>query len=188
MNFVNRLFVMIGLVIAIAVAPISIVLMLFFPSQLANAANNLGRTLAGGPSAFLIQAICVIAALTIFIVAILLLFLELNRPSGRRLRVPQVTDGQVEVTEEAIIQRLEHNIALLADIVSVKPRVAATKKGTAVDAFIELETSPEVNVPQKTQEVIATAKQVMEQQMGLQVDKVVVQLNYSRKATKAPGA
>ena len=186
MNFVNRLLVMMGLVIAIAVAPISIVLMLFFPLQLANAANDLGRTLAGGPSAFLIQAICVIGALTIFIIALLFLFLELNRPMARHLRVPQVTEGQVEVTDEAIVQRLEHSIAALADIVSVKPRVAATKKGTAVDAFIELETNPEVNVPQKTQEVIAAAKQVMEQQMGLQVGKVVVQLNYSRHSTKAP--
>lgn len=188
MNFVNRLLVMVGLVIAIAAAPISIVLVLFFTPGLANTLNNIGRTLAGGPSAFLIQVICVITALTVFIVSILLLFLELNRPSVRRLHVSQVTEGQVEVTEEAIIQRLEHSIALLADIVAVKPRVAATKKGKAVDAFIELETNPEVNVPQKTQEVITTAKQVMEQQMGLQVGKVVVQLNYSRKETKAQGA
>ena len=188
MNFINRLLVMIGLVMAIALAPISIVLVLFFTSGIANTLNNLERSLAGGASTFLIQAICVIIALTVFIVSILLLFLELNRPMARHLRVPQVTDGQVEVTDEAIVQRLEHNIALLADVVSVKPRVAATKKGTAVDAFIELETSPEVNVPQKTQEVIAAAKQVMEQQMGLQVGKIVVQLNYSRKETKPQGA
>ncbi len=188
MNFVNRLLVMLGLVIAIAVAPILIVLVLFFTPGIANTANDLGRTLAGGPSAFFIQVICVIGALTIFVIAIILLFLELNRPTVRRLRVPQVTDGQVEVTDEAITQRLEHNIALLADVVAVKPRVEATKKGTAVNAFIELETNPEVNVPQKTQEVITTAKQVMEQQMGLQVGKIVVQLNYSRKETKAQGA
>jgi hypothetical protein len=62
------------------------------------------------------------------------------------------------------------------------------KTGTAVDAFIELQTSPDVNVPQKTQEVITTAKQVMEQQMGLAVGKVLVQLNYSRKETKPQGA
>jgi uncharacterized alkaline shock family protein YloU len=49
-----------------------------------------------------------------------------------------------------------------------------------VDLFVELETSPEVNVPKKTQEVIAAAKQVMEEQLGLKVGKVQVQLDYSQ--------
>ena len=187
MNLINRLMVMVGLLIGIAVAPIAIVLVLFFTAGLANTANSIGQSLAGGSSAFLIQITCVITARTVFVVSIILLFLELNRPGVRHLRVPQVTDGEVTVTAAVIVQRLEHSISQLADIVLVKPRVAASKKGAAVDAFIELETSPEVNVPQKTQEVIATAKQVMEQQMGLTIGKVVVQLNYSRQKTKSQG-
>ena len=101
------------------------------------------------------------------------------------MRVHQVADGQVEVTDDAIVQRLEHSIGQIADVLRVKPRVTAANKGKAVNVFVELETTPEVNVPQKTQEVIAVAKQVMEQQMGLTVGKIQVQLDYSRKQTQA---
>ena len=187
MNLINRLLVMVGLLIGIVLAPISIVLVLFFAPGLAYAISNFASNLAGGPSVFLYQMICVITASIVFVISIILLFLELNRPTARHLRVPQVTDGLVEVTDEAIVHRLEHAISQLADIVAVKPRVAANKKGAVVDAFIELETSPEVNVPQKTQEVIVAAKQVMEQQMGLVVGKVAVQLHYSHKEIKPHG-
>lgn len=185
MNAVNRLLVVVQLLIAIALMPIAIVLVLFFRPGIAAYLSNLARGLTEGPNAFLIQSICVGSALLIFVVSITLLFLELQRSSVRRLRVQQVTDGQVEVTDDAIIQRLEHSIGQIADVLRVKPRVAAANKGKAVDVFVELETNPEVNVPQKTQEVIAAAKQVMEQQMGLTVRKIKVQLDYSRKQTPA---
>jgi hypothetical protein len=41
-----------------------------------------------------------------------------------------------------------------------------------------------VNVPQKTQEIIATSREVMEDQMGLKVGKIEVRLDHSRKAQK----
>ena len=188
MQMLNRLIVMAGLLVGIIFAPISIVLALFFMPALADNVSNLGRGLAGGPSAALIQVICVIAALVIFLVSIILFFLELNRPTARHLRVSQVTDGQVQVMDDAIVQRLEQTLSQIADVITVKPRVVAGKKGATVDAFIELATSSEVNVPQKTQEVIAATKQVMEQQMGLTIGKVTVQLNYAHKDIKKQGA
>jgi hypothetical protein len=175
MNLINRLLVIAQLLVVIAVMPIAIVLVLFFRSNIAFAVNNL----ANGPNTFAAQTICVSTAIIIFVVAILLLFLELQRTTTRRLRV-QVADGQVEVTADAICQRLEHAIASLADVVKVRPRVVTTRKGGTVDLFLELETSPEVNVPQKTQEVIGAAKQVVEERVGLRVGKVIVQLDHTR--------
>lgn len=184
MNFVNRLLMVLILLAAIVVTPISIVLVLFFRPSIAAFLNNLARGVTEGAGAGMTQLICVGVVLLIFVVAVIMLFLELQRPPARRLRVQQVTDGEVQVTDEAIVQRIEHNVGQLADVLRVKPRVAAANKGKAVDVYIELETSPEVNVPQKTQEVIAAVKQVMEQQMGLQVNQIQVQLDYSRKQTK----
>ncbi len=187
MNFINRLLVIVELLIAIALMPIVMASVIFFRPSVAATLSNLGRNLTDGPNVSLIQAIGVGVALVVFVVSVLLLFLELARPHGRRLVVPQVTDGKVEVTEEAITQRLEQNIVQLADVVRVKPRVAAGK-GNLVNVFIELESSPQVNVPQKTQEVISVARQAMEQQMGLQVGKIQVQLDYSRKQDKPKGS
>lgn len=180
MNLVNRLIILAQLLLAIALTPIIIVILLLSRSSLVDGINNLARSLVSGSNAFLIQTICVGLAVLVFIIAILMLFLELQRPSVKRLRVLQVTGGQVEVTTDAIVQRLEHDILQIADITRVKPRIPSTRKGSVVDLALEVETRPEVNVPQKTQEVIAAANQVLEQQMGLKVGKVQVQVHHAK--------
>src|SRR5574341_97647 len=167
MNLINRLIVLAQLLLAIALAPILIVILLLLRSSFVDSINNLARNLVSGPNASLIQTICVGLAALVFIIAVLMLFLELQRPSVKRLRVQQVTGGQVEVTTEAIIQRLEHDILQIADITRVKPHILSARKGSVVDLALEVETTPNVNVPQKTQEVIAAVNQVLEQQMGL---------------------
>lgn len=178
MNFVNRFLMIVQLLVAIALMPILIVLLIFFRPGIAAAVNNLMLNLVSGPNAALIQAISVGVAVLVFVVAILLLFLELHRPAMNRLRVQSVTEGQVEVTADAIIHRLQVAILQIPDVTQVTPRVISASKG-AVDLFVELETSPEVNVPKKTAEVIAVSKQVMEEQMGLKVGKVQVQVHHS---------
>jgi len=181
MNFINRLLVIVGLLGAIALMPILIVVLIFFRPGLVDTVNNVARGLVSGPNVVLVQATCVGLAVLVFVVAILLLFLELQRPSTRRLRVQSVTDGQVELTADAIMHRLEHAILQVVDVAKAKPRVVSASKGNVVDLFVELETSPEVNVPQKTQEVIVAAKQVMEEQLGLKVGKIQVQVDHSQK-------
>jgi hypothetical protein len=179
MNSVNRLLLIVELLIVVVALPIVVILLLFNRAGLSDTLASVTRGLAAGSDTALSQVLCVGSALLIFVVAVILLFLEL-RPSSRRLRVKQVTDGQVEVTDDAIIQRLGHSILQIADVIGAHPRVAAAKNN-AVDVSVELETSPEVNVPQKTQEVIVVVKQVMEEQMGLQVGKIRVQIDYSHK-------
>ncbi len=178
MNLVNRLLIIVELIIAIALTPIAIAILIFFRPGLADTIENFMSNMVNGPNAAMIQAISVGLAALIFVVSVLLLFLELQRPSLHRLRVQSVTEGQVEVTADAIIHRLQVAITQIADVTQVKPRVVSASKGT-VDLFVELETNPEVNVPKKTEEVIAVAKQVMEEQMGLKVGKVQVQVHHS---------
>lgn len=180
MNFVNRLIVLAQLLLAIALMPILVVILLFFRPGIVDAVNIFMRSLVSGPNAFLVQTICVGLAVLVLLIALLMLFLELQRPSVKRLRVPQVTEGQVQVTTDAIINRLEHTILQIADITRVKPYIVSARKGSVVDLALEVEANPNVNVPQKTQEVIAAANQVLEQQMGLKVGKVQVELHHPK--------
>lgn len=184
MNFINRMLVTLQMLITIALVPILIVLLLFSRQALVDGVTNVARGLVSGPNALLTQMICAGLAALIFLIAILVLFLELHRPATKRLKVQEVMGGQVEVTVEAIAHRLEHVISQIADVTRVRPRVAATKKGNIVDLFLEVETSPDVNVPQKTQEIIAASRQVMEERMGLKVGKIEMRLDHSRKAQK----
>ncbi len=187
MNLINRVIVIVELLILVALMPILIVVLLFFLPTLPSTVESYLRNLASPANLVLTQIICVGVTALIFATALLLLFIELQHPTGRRLRV-QVPEGQVEVTEDAIIQRLEHNILQVADVVHVKPRATSTRKGDAVNVFLELETNPDVNVPQKTQEVIGAARRVIEEQMGLKLGKVHAQIGYARVSKKPPAA
>jgi hypothetical protein len=183
-NFFNRLLVIVQLLILMVLLPIALVLAIFFRPAIGETVSNLGRGLSNGPNVVQVQVILVGVAVLLFIVSILLLYLELQRPAPRRrMHVKQVTEGQVELTEEAIIQRLEHSIMQIEDITRVKSHVSANR-GNVVDLSLELGTNPEVNVPQKTQQVIDIAKQVMEAQMGLQVGKIRVQVDHAQLPKK----
>jgi hypothetical protein len=184
MNFLNRLLVIIQLLTLIALTPIALVLVLFFRPSMGNTISNLGQGLVSSPNAILVQVIFVGVTVFVFIVAILLLYLEMQRPTARRrLHVKQVAEGQVELTEEAIVQRLERSVMEIADITRVKSHITAGR-GNVVDLSLELGTSPEVNVPQKTQQVIGIAKQLMEEQLGLKVGKIRIQVDHTQPMKK----
>jgi hypothetical protein len=184
MHRFNRILVIVELVLAIAVMPALIAILLFFRGALVATTEGMARTLLDEPGALYTQTVCIGLAAFLFLAAILLLVLELNRPALHGLRVQQVKEGQVDITADAITSRLEHDVLQVADVTRVHPHVVATRKGL-VDLFLELETTPEVNVPQKTQEVIAVARRVMEEQLGLELGKVQVQVDHLRKPKKA---
>lgn len=187
MNFFNRILVVLQLLIAIALAPILIVVLLLYRQNVADTLTNLGRALTTGPNAALTQIICMALAALAFVIAILFLYLELQRPSVKRLKVQEVMGGQVEITSDAIVHRVEHAVSQIADVTKVRSHVVSTKKGNIVDLFLAVETNPNVNVPQKTQEVIGAARQVMEERMGLKVGKIEVRLDHSRKFKMTKG-
>jgi hypothetical protein len=181
MNFINRTLIVLQLLIAIALAPILIVLLLLYRQIVADTLAGLGNALVSGQNAPLTQLACIALAAIAGLIAALFLFLELQRPMIRRFKVQQVMGGEAEITADAIIHRLEQAILQIPDITKVRPGIAAAKKGTLVDLFLEVETSPDVNVPQKTQEVLAAARSVTEEKIGLKVGKVQVRLDHAKK-------
>lgn len=184
MNFINRMLVILQLLLTIVLMLILIVFLFLSRQGLVDIVTNFTRGLVSGPNVLLTQMICVGLASLLIVIALLLLFLELHRSPTKQLKVQEVTGGQVEVTIEAIVHRLEHAISQISDVTRVRPRVVATKKGNVVDLFLEVETTPDVNVPQKTQEIIAAARQVMEERMGLKVGKIEMRLDHTRKGQK----
>ena len=184
MNFINRMLVVLQLLAVIALAPIAIVLLLFYRQGIANTLSNLGNGLTNAATPPVALLICIGLVALVFLIAIMILFLEMQRPAIKRLKVQQVMGGEAEITADAIVHRLEYAVAQIADVTRVRPRVVATKKGNIVDLFLEVETNPDVNVPQKTQEVVMVARAVMEEKMGLKVGKIQVRLDHAKKVKK----
>ncbi len=113
----------------------------------------------------------------IVLVALILLWLELRRPRRRTIRVQKVTGGEAHITTESIAQRLAYNIDQLPDVVKVTPTIIGHSRGMDVD--LVLETSPDIDVPMKTEEVLQVTKEVVEERLGLKLGKVQVKIKHA---------
>lgn len=106
-----------------------------------------------------------------------LLWLELRRGRVPTVRVVLPSGGQATVTAESVERRLAWHIDQLADVIEVYPRVQP--HGTSLDVRLDLETSPEVDIPLKSEEVMALTREVVEQQMGLQLRHIKVEVRHA---------
>lgn len=112
---------------------------------------------------------------TLLALAWLLQELRRKRTSVVKMRLP--SGGEAAVTADSISRRLAWHIDQLADVNSVTPVVRT--RGGSVDVDLNLQTAPDVDVPMKTEEVVAVARDVIETQMGLQLNKVKVNIDHA---------
>ncbi|HEY64096.1 MAG TPA: hypothetical protein G4O02_05940 [Caldilineae bacterium] len=106
-----------------------------------------------------------------------LLWLEIRRPRPRAAEVALEGTAQARVSTESVAQRLKWHLGQLADVLSVRPLVRTS--GRRVDVVIEMETAPEIEVPMKTEEVIAVTQEVVEDRMGLHLGKLDVRIRHA---------
>ncbi|MFQ6059604.1 MAG: hypothetical protein ACE5MB_12075, partial [Anaerolineae bacterium] len=126
----------------------------------------------------------VILALLVDVVCAVLIWLEFRRRRPRAIRVRSITGGQAELTVDSVARRLERNIGQLEGVTSVKPNVWGKRGGVEVE--LDLETSPEVDVPTKTEEVCQVAREAVEDKMGLKLRKVRVNIKHAPYPTEPP--
>jgi hypothetical protein len=108
---------------------------------------------------------------------LILIWLELRRPRKRTIRTQKLSGGEAHITVESIEQRLAYNIDQLPDVVKVSPRIDGRARGVDVD--LVLETSPDIDVPMKTEEVIEVTREIIVERMGLKLGKVQVKIKHA---------
>jgi hypothetical protein len=106
------------------------------------------------------------------------LWLEFRRPRVRIIRAQKLAGGESFIAVDSIAQRLAYTIDQLPDVVSAVPRVTRYGRG-GLDLDISLETSPEIDVPMKTEEVLQVTKEVITERMGLKLGKVQVEIRHA---------
>jgi len=116
-------------------------------------------------------------AVLVDVLCIWLLWAEIRRPRPKAIKVQTVSSGEAELTLDSVARRLETHIGQLAGIVSVKPTVVARRGG--VEVSLDLETSPEIEVPAKTEEIYQAVKEAIEDKMGVKVRKVRVNIKHA---------
>lgn len=116
-------------------------------------------------------------AIAVTLILITLLVLEVRRGQPATVQVVTPEGGRANILLDSVAMRLAYHLDQLADVISVTPRVRA--KGNVVHVDLDVETSPDVEVPMKTQEILHVTREVIEERMGLQLGQVNVRIRHA---------
>ncbi|MBU1662110.1 MAG: hypothetical protein KKD28_11640 [Chloroflexi bacterium] len=179
MNVLNRLvMVILVLVIILLVTVIAIV-----PENSFRLSSTFFEWLRQGSADYqtndwaLFAAGRVVIGGTIVLVCLFVLWLELRKPRKKTIRVQKVAGGEAHITIDSIAQRLAYHIDQLPDVIKVTPHI--TGRARTMDIELMLETSPDIDVPMKTEEVLQVTREIVAERMGLKLGKVQVKIKHA---------
>ncbi len=179
MNFVNRIiglfifFIAFLLLIVLAVAPFEA--MAWLQTQIGHLTQWANQTQLSNPLFFNLGR-AALAAIAILIV-IPLMIAELPRKKTEPAVSMRTEHGEIRVTADSIAKRLAWHLDQLADVITVTPIVVP--KGDTVHVMLDVETSPEIDLPMKTEEIMLVTREIIEQDMGLKLGKLNVNLRHA---------
>lgn len=130
----------------------------------------------------LLLIVGVILALLVDVICAALIWLEVRRKRPSGIKVQKISGGYAELAVDSVARRLEYSLAQLDDVISVKPEVFGGRGGVEVN--LDLETSPDIDVPTKTEEVYQVTKETVEDKMGLRLRRVRVNIKHAPYPTE----
>ncbi len=173
-RFITILLLLLLLVLIVALAARPDETISWMQVQLGNGSAALIRYRALDPTNFMLARVA--AVLIAVLVIIPLLLAEVRRKGTEAVRV-RTEAGDALVTTDSIARRLAWHLDQLADVITAMPEVRA--RGDHVDITIDVETSPVVDVPMKTEEIMLLTREVVEQDMGIKVGRLNVRVRHS---------
>ena len=112
-----------------------------------------------------------------FLVVIPLMLAELPRRKKEKSVKVKTEQGEIQITADSIAKRLAWHLDQLADVIAVTPEV--TPRGDRVHIKLDVETSPEIDVPMKTEEIMLVTREIIEKDMGLKLGKLSVNIRHA---------
>ena len=122
-----------------------------------------------------------IGGVFVFFIAVFLFFLlvaEIFPQRKKSIKVQMVEGGEAHLHVDSIVQRLRYEVDRLPDMVGVRPQVHA-KGGKGINVTLDVITAPTVDIPTKTQELVALVRDQVETRMGIRLNKVAVNIKHS---------
>jgi uncharacterized alkaline shock family protein YloU len=182
MNLINRTIVVFLLLAAFVFSCAGFLVMLFARNSIAAAVQPTLTALSDTTQVFPLL-FCLGLALLVAIFSILLLYAELM-PGGKvRMRLKSIQGADVMMSADAIVTQLQYALDPLPGVIHVNPKVSKGKDD-AVDVTVELATTSDVSVKQKTDEVMDVTRTVLEGGLGLRVGKVQIKIDQMKAPKK----
>jgi hypothetical protein len=166
---------------------VGILLLLLAPTSLAPLFNNLGTRLVLSSSdsrLTVLQREVTIVSLIAFVPLVVLLWLEVRRTTRDSIRISQVSGGEAHLSMQAVAQSLIYYVDALPGVVRVRPRLAANAH--TVNVRLDVETTPDVDVRAKTEEITRTARSVIEEKLGLKLRHLYIHIHHSPLSRNVP--
>ena len=163
---------------------LAFILFAVFPAEVALVAENGAEWLerwaadmeTNAHSTFLLIRIGIVIASAIIFG--LLLWFEVRSPATRTVTVKTKSGVQAQLAISAVVQQLAWHIDQLPGVIHVRPKITHGKDNT-INIVLDLETSPEVDVPTKTDEVISVTRQAIRDRMGLNTGGIEVNIRHA---------
>lgn len=173
MNFVNRVIVVMLLLAVLLLGCGLFFLVLIAPARIGEGLQPTLTMLADRQQ--ITTLICLGVALLAAVFTVPLLYLELM-PSGKmRMRLKSIQGADVLMSADAITTQLQYALDPLPGVMRVQPKVFKGKNDV-VDVMVDMTTTSDVDIKQKTNEVMDVARTVLEGGLGLRVGKVQIKI------------
>lgn len=108
------------------------------------------------------------------VLLVLLLWVEVASMRRRGVRIYTAEGGTAELDTNSIGRRLAWHLDQVAEVITVVPNVRS--RGSAVDIRLEIEAASDVDIPMKTEEVVQVTREIVEQELGLRLGRLDVQM------------
>jgi hypothetical protein len=108
-----------------------------------------------------------IALAVVAFLLLVVLWAELRRGRRKSMRIKTSSAGRAQLGITSIAQSLEYRIDELAGVRKVHPRI--NSHGRDVEVAIDLDTSPSVNVPVLTGQIVDLCRDIVEGQLGVKI-------------------
>jgi len=182
MNLINRTLIVALLLLGIVFSCVSVIVVLVARASIASTVKPSIDAIASDQFG-ITQLFCVGVAILVFAFSLLLLYLELM-PSGKtRMRLKSIQGADVMMSSDASTAQLQYALDPLPGVIRADPKIT-TGKGDSVDVLVDLTTTADVNVKQKTDEVMDVTRTVLEGGLGLRVGKVQIKLEQMKAPKK----
>ena len=113
------------------------------------------------------KALGILFALALDIVLFFIIILEVRRATPKAIRVETTSGGQVQVSVASIADRLRYEVDQLAGVLRVKANVSARRGGVVIQ--MDVQTAAGIDVPERADRIVQTARLVVEEKMGLKL-------------------
>jgi len=167
-NTLNRILIVVLLLVTMVLCSI----LLVAPRPILNAISRQAAALVDFTNSlkwYVRIPLGILFALALDIILVLFIIVEVRKPRPKSISVEKVSGGEVQVSVASIADQLKYAVDQLPSVLRAKAKVSSKRGGVVVN--MDVETSADIRVPEKAEQIVEEARRVIEEKMGLKLSR-----------------